>query len=300
MNNKWLFAVLGVVLALVIGALVYMFFQYRNVEKEKNDILAQVGYEQEQLEQNKLDLEGDFQTLSSDLQGFSVQINNDSILKRLNDEQQRVQLLMEELRTTKATNLKRISELKTELASVRKVLTYYVAQVDSLNRVNTNLKNENMAVTRKFDAATKTIDTLSKAKEHLTEKVTLAAQLEARNIAVEQQTQKGKKTSRLSKTDLLKISFVIGKNITAQVGEKTIYVRISSPNNDVMFKKQTDTFRYENKDIVYSARKNFEYTGEETYQTLYWAVEETLLKGTYRIDIFINSHLVGNKEFVLD
>jgi hypothetical protein len=300
MNNKLLFAILGVILTIVIGALAYMFLKYKNVEKEKNDILEQAGYEKEQLEQNKIDLEGEFVTLSSDLHGFSIKVNNDSILRRLNDEQQRVQLLMEELRTTKATNIKRISELKTELTSVRKVLTYYVAQVDSLNHANITLKNENVTVTRKFDEATKTIDTLSKIKEHLTEMVTRAAQLEVRDIVIEQQTQKGKKTSRLSKTDLLKISFVIGKNITANVGDKTIYIRISNPNNDVMFKKQIDTFHYENKDIVYSARKNFEYTGEEMSQTLYWTVEETLLKGLYRIDIFIDSHLVGYKEFALD
>ncbi|MDR3327875.1 MAG: hypothetical protein LBT04_07135 [Prevotellaceae bacterium] len=300
MNNKSLFIGLGIVLALLVAGLVYMFVELQTSKKENREMLELQSYNQEQLEQNKDELEDEFQMLSSDLQGFSVQINNDSILKRLGEEQKRVQLLMEELRSTKATNVRRITELKAELATVRKVLTYYVAQVDSLNRVNTSLKTENVEVTRKFKQVTKVADSLAQEKEHLTEQVTRAAQLEARNISVEQQTKNGKKTSRINKTDMLKISFTIGKNITAQVGEKTVYIRIANPNNDVMFKKQTDTFHYENKDIVYSARKNFEYTGEETSQMLYWTVEETLIKGVYGVDIFIDSHLVGHKEFTLD
>jgi MFS superfamily sulfate permease-like transporter len=300
MNNKSLFIVLGVALAILVAGLVYMFIELQTSKKENREILELQGYNQEQLEQNKDELEGEFQMLSSDLQGFSVQVNNDSILKRLDEEQKRVQLLMEELRSTKATNVRRITELKAELATVRKVLTYYVAQVDSLSRLNTSLKTENVEVTRKFQQVTKVADSLAQEKEHLTEQVTRAAQLEARNISVEQQTKNGKKTARINKTDMLKVSFTVGKNITAQVGEKTVYIRISNPNNEVMFKKQTDTFHYENKDIVYSARKNFEYTGEETSQILYWTVEETLIKGAYRVDIFIDSHLVGYKEFTLD
>ena len=69
------------------------------------------------MEQNKSQLEQDYVTLSNDLEGFSLKVNNDSILKKLNDEQKRVQLLLEELRTTKATNVKRINKLKNELTT---------------------------------------------------------------------------------------------------------------------------------------------------------------------------------------
>lgn len=97
----------------------------------------------------------------------------------------------------------------------------------------------------------------------------------------------------------MKFAFVVSKNITASVGEKTIYIRIVNPNNEVLFTRSTDTFFYENKNIVYSAKKNFEFSGQETSQTIYWTINETLIKGSYRVDIFIDAHLVGSKEFEL-
>ena len=292
--------ILGIIVVLALaGALVFVLKELQNSKDENREIIEQMGYEREQLENNKRQLEGDYMSLSQELQGFAIKIDNDSILKKLDEEQKRVQLLMEELRTTKATNFRRINELKNELSTVRKVLTYYIEKVDSLNAENTQLTRENVEVTQKYRQASQTVEQLSQEREQLTEQVVRAAQLDVRNISVEQQTESGKKTTRLNRTALLKISFNISKNITARVGEKTIYIRIEAPDRDILYKKLTDTFRFENKDIVYSARKNFEYTGEETAQSIYWVVEETLWKGSYRIDIFIDGHLVGSKGFEL-
>ena len=289
MNKKVLVTVGVIVLVILLGSVGFLIYKLNDANKEREDILEQFSYEREQMEQNKSQLEQDYVTLSNDLEGFSLKVNNDSILKKLNDEQKRVQLLLEELRTTKATNVKRINELKNELATVRKVLTYYITRVDSLNKENTVLKTENVEVTRKFEEASRKVDTLSLRNEHLTEKVSRAAQLEARNISVEMQTKSGKKTTRVNKADVLKISFAISKNITANVGEKTVYVRVS---------KSSDTFVYENRSIVYSAKKNFEYSGQESHQTVYWTVTETLSKGSYRVDIFVDAHIIGAYDFL--
>lgn len=299
MNNKKLIIIASVILAILVVVIGVLFIQLNKAKQENSEILEQFSYEASQMEQNKTQLEQDYVTLSNDLEGFSLQVNNDSILQKLNDEQRRVQLLLEELRTTKATNVRRINELKNELASVRKVLTYYINQVDSLNKENTVLKTENVEVNRKYQEASMRVDTLSKRNESLSEKVSRAAQLEARNIEVELQNRNGKKTSRINKADVMKFTFVVSKNITASVGEKTIYIRIVNPNNEVLFTRSTDTFFYENKNIVYSAKKSFEFSGQETSQTIYWTINETLIKGAYRVDIFIDAHLVGSKEFEL-
>ena len=158
MNKKVLVTVGVIVLVILLGSVGFLIYKLNDANKEREDILEQFSYEREQMEQNKSQLEQDYVTLSNDLEGFSLKVNNDSILKKLNDEQKRVQLLLEELRTTKATNVKRINELKNELATVRKVLTYYITRVDSLNKENTVLKTENVEVTRKFEEASRKVD----------------------------------------------------------------------------------------------------------------------------------------------
>ncbi len=291
--------IIGAGVTVLLGIVGYLAVRLNEATKENKALAEQVAYEIENLEDNKAQLEQEYVSLSNDLEGFSLKVDNDSILQKLNDEQKKVQLLLEELRVTKVTNSKRISELKRELLSVRKVLRFYVAQVDSLNKENASLKDENLVVNRKYKEASNLVDTLSQHNQVLNETVARAAQLDAFNIEVEPQTRKGKRTSRIRKTDILKVSFSIQKNITARVGLRTAYIRISNPNREVFFNRSSDTFHYENKDIVYSAKKDFEYSGKTISQVMYWTVTETLLKGAYRVDIFVDNHLIGTKDFVL-
>lgn len=97
-----------------------------------------------------------------------------------------------------------------------------------------------------------------------------------------------------------KINFTIVKNITAETGERTLYVRITKPDNDVLTKSPSNTFSYENRDLAYSIKKYIEYNGEEQAVTVYWDVEEYLYAGTYRVDIFADGTLIGSQSFTLN
>lgn len=290
-NIIWI-VVGGLVIAGLVAALVVSLQRVKRAEHDVASMVEQFNYEKEALED-------EYVSVSEELQGFAVQIDNDSILKKLDEEQKRVQLLLEELRTTKATNSRRIAELKKELSTVRKVLTYYIAQVDSLNRINSQLLTENQEVRQQYQDASRTVETLSKEKHTLTERVNIASQLEARNIMIEAQNARGKSINRVNRASLLKISFTIGKNITAPVGEKNIYVRIVTPDDQILSKNSSDTFQFENRQIAFSCKKRFEYTGEELSEVVYWAIEETLWAGDYRVDIFVDGHLIGSQAFIL-
>lgn len=288
----WAFA--GVIFIVGLVAAVFFFWQKsKQTEVEMAEMVEMMTYEKEQLEQ-------DYTDLSVEMEGFSYKTNNDSILKLLDQEQTRVQLLLEELKTVKATNARRITELKKELASVRKVLVYYVSQVDSLNRVNTKLVTENRKVTKKYQEATQTAEQLALEKQQLSEIVAIAAQLDARKIVVSTLNSRNRKTTRLSKIALIQFDFTIAKNTTAEVGQKTVYLRIMTPDDDVLQKRASDVFPYENQQIEYSCKKVVEYGGEELFTTLYWNVEEVLVAGTYRVDIFVDGHLIGTQTFKLE
>jgi len=62
-------------------------------------------------------------------------------------------------------------------------------------------------------------------------------------------------------------------------------------------KSEANVFQFENKQIVYSAKKDFEYTGEAITDVLYWKVEEILQKGTYRADFFVDGSRIGSFTF---
>lgn len=90
------------------------------------------------------------------------------------------------------------------------------------------------------------------------------------------------------------------QNITAETGERTLYVNIYKPNNEVLTKNAANTFEYENRSLPYSIKKYIEYNGEEQSITVFWNVEEYLSAGTYRVDIFADGTMIGSQRFELE
>ena len=128
-------------------------------------------------------------------------------------------------------------------------------------------------------------------------KVTLAAQLDATNINVQPKNKRGKTAKKVKDVKKIAVSFTIVKNITAKTGERTLYVRIAKPDNDILTKSASDTFPYENKELAYSIKKYIEYTGEEQNVTVYWDVQEYLPAGTYNVYIFADGTMIGQQSF---
>lgn len=294
MQNKKTILIISIAIVLLLsGVIIYLISRVRNTEKEMLEMVEMASYEKEQLENEYTDM-------ALEVEGQMLKIDNDSIFKLLEKEQKRVQLLLEELRTVKVTNARRIAELKEELASVRKVTKYYIAQVDSLNRVNEVLKKENIEVREQMSIATKTIDTLMLQKDKLSQTVRIASQLEAKNIVVDLLNDKGRKTKYVRKVDNIRVSFSISKNITASVGNKYIYLRIATPDGQVLVKNDANKFLFEDDEIAYSSKKEIEYSGEELQCIIYYKVTETLIEGNYRADLFVDGHLIGTEEFVIE
>lgn len=290
--NIWVFISLGLCIILAVS----LFFILAQ-RKEMNDIKTQIAIEEE-----KRNLEAEYANLAFEydrFEGSKMLINNDSLINQLENEKLKVQRLQEELKTTKNIDAKRINELKKELATLRSVMRAYVIQIDSLNALNQKLTAENREVSNKYREATETATQLQKDKEELTQKVSLASKLDAIGISINTLNSKGKNTNRISKIEYIEVNFSIAKNVTAQPGERYVYLRIIKPDNDVLIKNRNDLFVYEDSEINYSAKKLVEYDSEETPVTLYWTVEEYLYPGVYRMELFADNEKIGEKSITL-
>ena len=286
---KGLIATIVVLLLLAVGAGLFIWKQQQQIT-----VMA------EQFSLEKESLFDEYNELSLQYEGYKFSVGNDSLVELLQNEQVKVQRLLEELRTVKSTNAKRIGELKKELELLRTIMRGYVRQIDSLSIANQQLKEENVKVNRRYEQEKANVSRLSKEKDQLTERVTMAAKLETSGIRVAALNSKGKETNKISRAEQLAVSFNIVRNITAPVGEKTIYLRIMKPDNDVLMKSRDHLFSYEGKSINYSSRRVIEYEGEEVPVTIYWDIEEYLSPGEYRVYIFADSHIIGQRAFTLE
>ena len=289
MNKKVLIPIIIVGLLLVAG-IAYLAVSL-NKQKEENRAM------QELAEMDKKEMENKYQQFARQYSEMKTQINNDSIVAQLTAEQEKTQQLLEELRRTKSNDAREISRLKKELATVRAVLRSYVLEIDSLNRLNQNLKDENNRMRGQYEEATRQIEGLNTEKASLSEKVAIAAQLDAIGINLTLKDKKSKTTEKLKKAKALQVNFSIAKNVTAPSGMKTVYVRITSPTGAVL--GGGGTFSYENRNLECSMKKTIEYTGNETPMTLFWNIEQSMVEGTYKVSIFADGNMIGSKNFSL-
>lgn len=287
MNQKTLFITAVAVLIVAILGVTYLLF----TEKQTNRELVQ------EFQLDKEDLENEYTHFVKQYDELKMTVSNDSLSQLLEQEQLKTQRLLEELRTVKSSNAMEIRSLKKELATLRKVMVGYINQIDSLNKLTAQQKKVIDDVTKKYNRASQQINTLAEEKKNLDKKVTLAAQLDATHIRIEPRNKRGKVARKVKDVVKLAISFTIVKNITAENGERTLYIRIAKPDNDVLTKNPANTFTYENRSLAYSIKKYIEYNGEEQNVNVFWDVEEFLYAGDYRVDIFDGGNLIGSQTF---
>lgn len=252
--------------------------------------------------QNELDkqmLEEEYNELSLQYEGYKFTISNDSLLAKLSSEQAKVQRLMEELRTVKSTNARRISELRRELETLRKVMRNYVIQIDSLNAANKELRDENKVVREQISKVSSERNALAQQKEQLSKRVELASKLVASSIRTTPLNHKGRNTKRISQIKQLQFDFTIDSNITASTGIKQVYMRITKPDDTLLTKSDGGTFSFEGGNVPYSIARQIEYGGEALPVTMYWNVDEYLSEGSYHIEIFADGYLIGRSSFIL-
>lgn len=288
-KNKYIALIIGlVVLALCVCALVWMNLQQKTEMKEMVELME---FEKEQLED-------EYEELAIQFDGYQTpDIHNDSLVELLSQEKQRVQDLLEELRITKVTNARRIAELKKELATVRQVMVSYVHQIDSLDRTNKRLVAENQQVKKQYQEVARQAQQLEEERTQLAEVVSRASMLEITEFQMIPLNKRDRKTSIYNQIQKLQFDYTVGRNITNEPGMKTLYMRITRPDGEVMQKSLNDVFPFENSEIAYSVSKEFEYAGEEISGSLYWLVEEILQTGIYNADFFVDGELIGSFPF---
>ena len=287
MKKGLLTGLVVVILALLVG-LAWVFMSLQEQKQVNKDM-------QELAELDKQEMENEYERFALQYSEMKTQINNDSIVEQLTQEQMKTQQLLEELKKTKANDAREITRLKKELATVREVLRSYIKQVDSLNRLNETLRAENNRVNAELQERNTQIAGLSSEKASLSEKVAIAAQLDATNIQMTLLNKRDKNCKKLKDTKKIQVNFTISRNVTASNGNRTIYVRIQNPGGNTL--SGGGSFPYENRNLEYSMKKTVEYTGEEVSVATFWNVTQVLEKGQFRVSIFADGNMIGSRTF---
>ena len=280
--------VAGIVGIALVGTIAWLYVNLDNQKKENKAM-------QELADLDKKEMESEYQQFANQYGEMKSQITNDSIVAQPTAEQEKTERLLKELKETKSNDAREIARLKKELATVRAVLRSYVLEIDSLNRLNQNLTAENTRIRGQYSEATRQIAGLNTERASLSEKVAIAAQLDATGISMQLKNKRGKATDKTSKCKTVQVNFTIAKNVTAQNGQKTFYVRITTPSGTTL--AGGGSFNYQNRSLEASMKKTVEYDGQETSISTFWNVSQSLMEGTYQVSIFADGNMIGSRSF---
>lgn len=300
MKNKPTLLIAAIVMAVLLLAVVgFSLWQVTSLKSQVAE--AQLQNEELRLDNEQLQLSNEFDMLNSEFQQYEDQaqrLANDTILAKYTAAKAKVEQLMNELKSEKVKSAARIKELQGEISTLKGLLRHYIAQIDSLGRENASLRAENSEIKDQNARLSSRVQEESRKNEHLSERMTLAEKLNVTGVTLTALKKNGKVEKNVTKAKQLKVTFTIPQNNSTPVGEKMIYMRLVSPEGQLL--GNAGSFSFEGKNIAASARKTIEYSGDEIAGiTIYWDVNTTLTPGDYTVELFTDGYRLCSRRFTL-
>ena len=294
-SKKNLTILIALLVVAVLAIIALMVFHTRETGKQQEQI------EQLQLANEQIQLANEYDALNNEFAQYENQTSllaNDSIVQKYSAARAQVEKLLQELKNEKNKSAAQISKLKGEIETLKGILRNYVEQINALNQENQELRTENQEVKAKNQQLSQSIQTVQANNKVLNERMTLAEKLNVTGVTLTPLNKKGKKEKNVTKARQFMVTFTIPQNNSTPVGEKTIWLRITNPEGDVL--SGGGSFEFEGATLPATARKSIEYAGEEIGGvTIYWDVNTTLTPGDYTVELFCDNYRLASRKFTL-
>lgn len=281
--------IIVIVLSVILLAVVIMFFIQRH---QSSGFISELKQEKDSIQ---------FQLTQIAANYDSMKTENDTLNEQLFVAQAKVKDLMLEVEQTKKVSISKINDYQKQVTTLRGIMRDFVVQIDSLNRKNEELMAENLQVKQQYKQVTQKNEELNQEKERLQQDLKIAAKLEARDLIAEPLNSRSKETKFARRTEKIRIYFVLGQNQATPRGAKSIYARITRPDQLLMSKSANDLFQFEDLKIQYSAKRDIVYEGKDLPVAIFWdnTSEPELMTGTYTVNLFADGNQIGETTFTI-
>ena len=189
-----------------------------------------------------------------------------------------------------------IAKAKAEMAQLREMNNMYMAQIDSLNKVNTLLQQENQNLSSTLNDEKGKVQNLNDQNSKLAGKVAVGSVLRAVNIKTQglrfNKAGKSSVTTRAKQVQKVQTSFTIPENKVIDAGQVDLYLRVLGPDGAVISSDQA-TFESSGQALVYTMKQTIDYSNADLPVQVMWATGTPLVKGKYTIEIYHIGNLIG-------
>ena len=282
-NLKKVMYALIAVAVLLAGTLAYIWFQ-------KSSLVKDLTMEKEELTEQMIALQNDYATLSSDYDDINLQLDSSRL---------EVQMLIEKITQTEATNRSKIRQYEKELGTLRSIMRNYIVQIDSLNTLNKQLTADAAAARREAAESRRKQQELSKEVENLSGQVAAGSVIKARGIMIEAYNASDKVTDRSSRVVRLLTTLSLVENDLAPKGPVRVYIRVKGPDGILLTNDSQRTFEVNGEPMICSASREVDYQGKEVELSIYLNEITGYVKGIYTVEAYTEQTRLGSAELML-
>ena len=293
-RNRFLVVII-IILLLLLVILGWQYWNERQTVVEKVKIVEVEKYKTDSLTQDLIGLQAQYATLKT---------TNKDVQAQLDSKKDSITLLMQQAQKYR-NDPYIIAQLKKETATLRTIMQSFVHTIDSLNTLNQKLTSERNVAVQSLNEEKKTSTELKKEKGELQEKVVKGSMLQATAIKADGIFLRfGRKeviTEKSHKTEKLKVQFSIAANRITEAGNKTIYVRVISPDAKELSKTgdESSLFNFEGTKGFYSGVQTIDYTNQELSLSVYCESNVGFIAGKYIIKIYGGESEIGETTLTL-
>lgn len=271
------------VAVLLAGALAYIWTSkaslVRDLNEEKQDLTEQI-----------IALQGDYESLSSDY---------DTINSQLDSSREEVAQLVERIQQTEATNRAKMRQYEKELGTLRSIMRNYIVQIDSLNTLNHKLTAEAAEARRDAAASKAANEELNKQVESLAGQVAAGSVIKARGLSMQAYNHSDKVTDRSSRVARLLTTLSLVENDLAPKGPVRVYIRVKDPEGILLTNSVQTSFNCGGEALLASASREVDYEGKEVELSIYLNDIPSFTKGIYTVEAYTEQGLLGRSELML-
>lgn len=282
-SARTLMYVMIVVAAVLAAVLAYVLYQ-------KTTLVGQLNIEKQELTEQIIALQGDYEALSSDYDAINLQLDSS---------REEVAQLIDRIKNTEATNRVKMRQYEKELGTLRSIMRGYIVQIDSLNQLNHKLTVDAANARREAAEHRRRSEQLTAQVETLTDKVVTGSQLKARGIRLEAYNNAGKVVDRSKNVTRLLVTLSLVENALAEAGPVRIYVRVKDPAGNLLDDGRGTSFNLGGETLAATASREVDYEGQEVELSIYVNNIPAFDKGIYTVEAFTSQSRLGSAELML-
>ena len=286
-------ALLALVVLLLISnvALLYLYTQEKDEKEQTAQQMEAVSSEKENVTQLLENMLAQYDTLNTE---------NEQLTTEMEAQKEQVEKLLDQVKRGTYD----ITKAKKEAETLRKIMKGYVVTIDSLRQVNQELLASKTATEQQLGEMTGQKQALEATTAEQQALIAKGSVLHTTAITASavflRSSGKQVDTQRANKAEMIKCCFTLGENKVVRSGDKMFYLRVISPDGQVLPASDANNrFTFNGVEGEYSVKREVNYQGAPTDACMFWTANDKMRTGQYIVELFEGGTSVSKTTFDL-